>query len=318
MAARRSNAATLIVSIVMACGLWAYVTLTRTYEDDIDVPITVVPPAGQTIISNVPMSVSTRVRTSGLQIANLLLYNHPKTCTLALAEQAQDEPNAFRISNATLVSQLAASLGVRVLSVSPVDITLRTGTPELKSVPLVVSHGIMCRPGFIMPSEPRADRASVTLRGIKEVLEPLTQWSTKKIILDDVHESLTIDVPLSDSLRSMVDVMPKTVRVHFPVQQVADVTIEDVEITLAKGLADMGYVIRPGRLRVTLRGGVQDLSELTRLDLRCQISAVPTNGVVVPVVTCPRGMRVISTFPRTVLLVRRQVASLRNSSDESP
>ncbi|MEY3385499.1 MAG: hypothetical protein RIR53_310 [Bacteroidota bacterium] len=318
MAARRSNVTTLIVSVALAIGLWAYVTLTRTYEADIDVTISVLPPAGQTIISNVPARVTAHVRSSGLAIANLLLYNRPKTCTLALAEQAIDDPSAFRIGNAAIVSQVATNLGVRVLSVSPNDITLRTGTPELKSVPLVVSHGIVCRPGFVMTSEPRADRAGVTLRGIKDVLAPLTKWSTKKIILDDVHESITVDVPLSDSLRSMVDVIPKSVRVHFSVQQVADVAIDDVDVTLAKGLADMGYEVRPSRLRVTLRGGVHDLSELTSLDLRCEISSISAGGSVVPTVTCPRGMRVISTSPRTVRLVRRQVATLRKSSDESP
>ncbi|HBB25544.1 MAG TPA: hypothetical protein DCZ59_04700 [Bacteroidetes bacterium] len=318
MAARRSNVLTLLISVLMAIALWAYVTLTRTYEDDIDVPIAVVPPAGQTIISGVPASVTVRVRTSGLNIANLRLYNRPKVCTLSLGEQAPDEPSAFRVSNPTMLKRIAEDLGVRVLSVSPADITLRTGTPELKSVPLVVAHSIECRPGFMITSEPTADRASVTLKGIASVLAPLTSWSTRKILLGDVHEGMTIDVPLSDSLRSLVDVMPKSVRVHIPVQQVADATIEDVEVSLEKGLADMGYTVRPNRLRVTVRGGVNDLAELTRLDLRCQISGIPANGVVIPTVICPRGMRVIACSPRTVRLVRRQVASLRNSSDESP
>jgi hypothetical protein len=318
MAARRSNVLTLLVSVLMATGLWAYVTLTRTYEDDITVPIIVAPPAGQTIISGVPASLTVRVRTSGLNIANLRLYNRPKVCTLALSEQSPDEPSAFRVANATVLKRISEELGVRVLSVTPADITLRTGTPELKSVPLVVEHGIECRPGFMITTDPTADRASVTLKGIAAVLAPLTKWSTKKILLDDVHESLTIDVPLSDSLSSRVNVMPRSVRVHIPVQQVADATIEDVEVSLDKGLAEMGYAARPSHLRVTVRGGVNDLAELTRLDLRCQISGAPANGVVIPTVMCPRGMRVIACSPHVVRLVRRQVASLRNSSDESP
>jgi YbbR domain-containing protein len=222
------------------------------------------------------------------------------------------------VANATVLKRISEELGVRVLSVTPADITLRTGTPELKSVPLVVEHGIECRPGFMITTDPTADRASVTLKGIAAVLAPLTKWSTKKILLDDVHESLTIDVPLSDSLSSRVNVMPRSVRVHIPVQQVADATIEDVEVSLDKGLAEMGYAARPSHLRVTVRGGVNDLAELTRLDLRCQISGAPANGVVIPTVMCPRGMRVIACSPHVVRLVRRQVASLRNSSDESP
>ena len=318
MAARRSNVLTVFISVFMACILWAYVTLTRTYEDDITVPITVLPPAGQTIISNVPASVTVRVRTSGLHLANLRLYNQPANCKLALTEQALDQPSAFRITSTAMLREITATLGVRVLSVSPNEITLRTGTPELKSVPLTVTHGIGCRPGFMLSSEPTADRAGVTLRGMAEVLSPLSRWSTKRIILDDVHESMMIDVPLSDSLGSVVDVMPKTVRVHIPIQQIADATIADVEVTLDRRLIDQGFSLRPNRISVTVRGGVQDVSELTRLDLRSEVTAQPPHGVVIPAVQCPRGMRVISTAPRTLRLVRRQLASWRNSSDESP
>ncbi|MFM8771151.1 MAG: hypothetical protein ACKOE4_03905 [Candidatus Kapaibacterium sp.] len=306
MAARRSNVLTLFVSVLMACGLWTYVTLTRTYEDDIDVPIAVMPPAGQNIISAVPATITVRVRTTGLRIANFRIFNQPDTCTLALEEQSPTDPSAFQIGTGALLSTIAGALGVRVVSVSPVDITVRTGTPVIKSVPLTVAHSISCRPGFIMTTAPTPDRASATLKGVNDVVAPLTHWTTKRIMLDDVHESTTIEVPMSDSLASMVDVMPKSVRVRITVQQLAEIDVHDVPITLSQRLIDAGFVARPARIRVTLRGGVDDLASITSADLRAEITDANSYGIVLPTVTAPGGMRVISLMPRTVQLVRRQ------------
>lgn len=306
MAARRSNVLTLLVSVLMACGLWTYVTLTRTYEDDIAVPIAVKPPAGQNIISAVPATITVRVRTTGLRIANFRIFNQPDTCTLTLEEQSPADPSAFRIGNGALLSTIAGALGVRVVSVSPVDITVRTGTPVIKSVPLTVAHSISCRPGFIMTSAPTPDRASVTLKGVNDVVAPLSHWTTKLIMLDDVHESTTIDAPMSDSLAAMVDVMPKSVRVRITVQQLAEIHVHDVPVTLSQRLIDEGFVARPSRIRVTLRGGVDDLASVTSADLRAEIAEPNAYGVALPTIIAPGGMRVIAVVPRSVQLVRRQ------------
>ncbi len=125
-------------------------------------------------------------------------------------------------------------------------------------------------------------------------------------MIADVHESISIDVPLSDSLRSMVDVMPKTVRVHIPVQQVAEVQVNDVDVQVSPALMAQGYVARPNRIRVTLRGGVDDLALVTRSDVRAEVAELQPYGVAVPQVTCPAGMRVIAIRPRTIQLARRQ------------
>ena len=306
MAARRSNALTLGIAVLMSCALWTYVTLTRTYEDDVQVPIRVSPPAGQTIISSVPTDMMVRVRTSGLRLASIQLFKRPDTCLLTLEQQPPSDPSVFSVTSTVLMRELAASLGVRVMSVSPMDVTVRTGTPVMKSVPLSVPSTITCRQGFVITSHPVADRASVTLKGIADVITPLTQWSTKRIMLDDVHESMSIDVPVSDSLPSMVDVTPHSVRVHIAVQQVAEASVHDVPVVLTKQLIEAGYEARPERISVTLRGGVEDLAATTAMDVRAEVTEFRPYGVCMPVLTVPTGMRVIATQPRTVQLVRRQ------------
>ncbi len=306
MAARRSNALTLGIAALMACALWTYVTLTRTYEDDVQVPIVVSPPAGQTIISSVPTAMMVRVRTSGLRLASFQLLKHPDTCHLTLEQQSPSDPSVFSVTNTALMRELSVALGVRVMGVSPTDVMVRTGIPVIKSVPLNVAHTINCRQGFIMTSPPVADRANVALKGIGDVITPLTQWSTKRIMLDDVHENMSIDVPVNDSLASMVDVTPHTVRVHIKVQQVAEAQIRDVPVTLSKQLIEAGYEARPQRITVTLRGGVEDLASTTSMNVRAEIKEHRPYGTCVPIVSAPSAMCVIATHPRTVQLVRRQ------------
>lgn len=306
MAARRSNALTLAIAVVMACALWTYVTLTRTYEDDVQVPIIVAPPAGQTIISSVPTDMTVRVRTSGLRLANFRLFKRPDTCTLSLEQQSPSDPSVFSVSNTALLRELSAALSVRVIGVSPMDVTVRTGTPVMKSVPLSVPYTINCREGFVLTSPPVADRASVLIKGIADVITPLTQWSTKRIMLEDVHESMSIDVPVNDSLPSMIDVTPHSVRVHITVQQVAEAQVHDVPVVLSKQLIEAGYEPRPQRISVTLRGGVDDLASTTAMDVRAEVTQFRPYGACLPVVTSRPAVRVIATYPRTIQLVRRQ------------
>ncbi len=306
MAARRSNALTLAIAVLMACALWTYVTLTRTYEDDVQVPILVAPPAGQTIISSVPTAMTVRVRTSGLRLANFQLFKRPDTCILSLEQQSPSDPSVFSVTNTALVRELSAALDVRVVSVSPMDVAVRTGTPVMKSVPLSMPYTINCREGFVLTSPPVADRASVLLKGIADVITPLKQWSTKRIMLDDVHESMSIDVPVNDSLPSLVDVAPHVVRVHITVQQVAEALIHDVPVVLSKQLIEAGYEARPQRISVTLRGGVDDLASTTAMDVRAEVSQFRPYGACIPAIIAPQAMRVIATHPRTIQLVRRQ------------
>lgn len=304
MAGTRNTIASLVASAILAAALWLYVSLVRTYEGDVLVPCVAVPPAGQTILSNVPKFISVHVRTSGLNIVNMTYFNKPQTCSLNVSELRTIGPEQYVLSQAEILSKLSDVVSTRMLATIPSDIAITTGTPEVKKVPIVVPHTISVRSGFVLVKPPIAETPLVTLRGMKAVVQSIEQWSTQKIFLEDAHESIVLEVPVADSLASSVDVHPRTIRVKLDVQRQADVEIADVPITPGEGALMQGITLRPATVRVTIRGGVNDVASITRDDLIVDLQGPTSSGYAVPRVRILKNARVVRVWPRAIQIVR--------------
>lgn len=295
-----------ISAILAATGLWLYVSLTRTYEGDVLVPVVAIPPPGQSILSNVPKSVVVHVRTSGLNLVNLLYYNKPKACTLTVAKMRSIGPETYGIDNAELLRTLSEVVSSRMLSTVPSQLTITTGTPEVTKVPLTVMTNVSVRPGFVLSSPPTAEPSMVTLRGMKSIVQGIRSWSTKTAFIEDAHEVMIVEVPVSDSLMTLVDVIPKTVRVKIDVQRLADIVIPDVPVALVGAAAQSDVVVRPAYVHVTLRGGIQDIAHITRDNIAIEIASVPESGLATPTVRLANNARLVSVTPRFVQVVRKK------------
>lgn len=304
MATGRSTILTVAGSVALAVVLWLYVSLTRTYEGDVMVPIVAIPPPEQTILSNVPKYVTVHVRTTGLQLLNMTYYNKPQACTLYVAKMTSTGAEQYSLTNAELLSQLSDVIPSRMLATNPAELSITTGTPATARVPLQVLHRISVRPGFVLASPPTAEIQMVTIRGIKSVVDSIKSWSTAKIFLEDAHESAVLEMPVIDSLGSVLEVTPKTVRVTVDVQRLADQEVIDVPVRLVGGASGSSMSVRPSYIRVTVRGGVNNIAQISRDDVVAEIDAIPNSGYAIPKVRLTKNARVVSIMPRMVQLVR--------------
>lgn len=306
MATTRTTIVSITGSILGAAALWLYVSLTRTYEGDVIVPLVTIPPPGQSIVSNVPKFITVHVRTSGLNLLNMTYYNKPQSCSLAVAQTTVVGPDEYAVSSAELLRRLSDVVPSRMLSAIPSELTIRTGTPEQTKVPLTIPYTIVPRQGFVLVSPPSAQIQAVTIKGMRSVVQSITQWSTKKILIDDAHEKVYLDVPVSDSLSSLVDVNPKTVRVHVDIQREADQEIADVPVQLVgQALAD-GIVVRPSHIRVTVRGGVDNIRSVSRDDLEVTVENVSASGYVIPVIRTQKNVGIVNATPRLIQCIKVQ------------
>jgi len=305
VAARRFTILNITGSVLLAMTLWLYVSLTRTYEGDVLVPVIAIPPPGQTVLSNVPKFITVHVRTSGLNLVNMTYYNKPQACTLLVPRMQSLGPDQYAMNNAELLRTLSDVVPSRMLSTIPSELTVRTGTPEIAKVPLTVPYAISVRPGFILASPPTPDVKMVTIRGMKSVVENIKQWSTRKVFMDDAHEAAVIEVPVLDSLASSVDVSPKLIKVRLDIQRLADQQIVDVPVKLVGAAAQAGAAVRPSHITVTVRGGVENIATLSRDDLTAEIEQIPTSGYTTPKVRLSKNARVVSVTPRLVHVLRK-------------
>lgn len=316
MASRRFSFVNYVLALALATGLWTYVSLSRNYEYEVSVPLVVIPPPNQALLSTVPFAIQVRVRATGLQLLNLLYVSRNISCTLDLGKARATENAHYVFDSPDILRNVVSGGHIRSLAASPATISFATGDLASKTVPLYVPTNISCRAGFIVASEPKSSHQLVEIRGTRAIVEGIEHWRTQRIELEDLHAPQVLDVPLSDSLANLVNVVPSTVRVRIDVQQQADVVIADVPVVIATSNQPKSMVVRPTRIRVVLRGGVDDLASITARDLRAEIVRIPSSGVVRPVVTVSSKVRVVATYPRHVRVVTRAGGSLLSANDE--
>jgi hypothetical protein len=298
MARRRHSFSILILCIVLGAALWGYVTLTRMYEADIALPLSVSTPPNQALLSTVPDSITVRVRATGIQILNLKYFTKGARCDLDLMQMKPESQSIYNADRDDLVRSVVTPNPLRILSITPNAMTLATGDLFVRSVPVKLRTNIACREGFEIVTPPTADPLMVEIRGTKSVVEAVESWPTQKLSLEDVHESMVATVDVSDSLMTLLNVVPSQIKVAIQVQQTADVEIMDVPVVFATDPLQ-GTVVEPSHVRVRVRGGVDVVSNLTAHDLRAVIPAGST-GTVTPTVALPRGARLTAVLPHTV------------------
>ena len=302
MARPGQNISILIGCIVLALILWGYVTLTRYYEDDIDVPLTVIPPPNQALLSSVPHSITARVGGSGLEIINLQYIARNARCEIDLGKVRSESASMYNIEREDVIRGMSVSGSVRILSVTPTAMTLTTGDVFVREVPVRLESNITTRDGFVVVGAPKLEPSTVEVRGTKSVIEAITSWPTERLALADLRESTTATVALSDSLRTLLNFVPATIQVKIDVQQAAERTMHGVQVRIVSD--DPTIRAEPSLVTVVVEGGAERLADLAAGELDVTVAGTQL-GPVKPTVTTPEGVKVIAIQPPVVRVARR-------------
>jgi len=306
MARRKNRISTLIGSLLLACIIWGYVTLAKVYENDVEVPLTVLSPPNQALLSSVPGVITVRVRGTGLQIINLKYLSEGTECKIDLANVRSQGQAAYVADRDDIIRSISMPSSLRVVSVSPEQITMSTGDLATRRVPVRLNTNLACRNGFSIMKTPVPEPDSVEIRGTKSVIESITHWSTEKLSLEDLHSSTTAAVAVSDSLMTLLNVVPSTITVKLDVQQMSEISIGPIAVV--RSSADMRSIqLIPNKIRVTVRSGVDELAQLSAADFRVEI---PPNaiGPVIPVVTAPPGITIVGIDPHYIRVLNKEAS----------
>ncbi|MBN9400833.1 MAG: YbbR-like domain-containing protein ['Candidatus Kapabacteria' thiocyanatum] len=307
MAARRHSIGVLIFCMMLASLLWGYVSLNRMYEDDVELPLTVIPPPNQALLSTVPQRIVVRARATGLQLLNLKLFSRTSACTLDLGKMKPESQAMYRITKDDIVRSITTTQSMTTQSVRPSTMILATGDLTIRSLPVKLRYSVSTRQGFLMVGEPVVSPANVEVRGSGPILQSLKRWYTERVILTDVHEPVNTTIPVSDTMSTMLNVVPNTVHVRVNVQQLADQIVADVPVTMPPSLNKETSMVFPTHVKVILRGGVEDLARVSINDIQVALPEADKllDGFVRPRVTVPAGTWSVGTIPPIVRYVER-------------
>ena len=314
---RRRNFWRAFGATIIALVLWGILSLSQTYTWDLDVPLSVqIDTTQQALAEQIPSQLRVTARGDGWTLMQIAAGNSLRSEVNPAGHLVSntDSLQVFAFTERDLISSISAPSSIRIERILPGSLRLVVTDLITKRVPLYYPNiSIQTRSGFQVIGKPLVTPDSVRLSGSTEALENITHWYTKPLNLQDVYTSTRAVVPVSDSLRSVVHVIPEDAAVMVDVQEIAEVTFEDLPVLNRSTSPDTTIQLRfyPNRITVTLRGGAEELGKLTALDIIPQIelvAGVDTSGFIRPRIRLPKDVNasVINIIPQRIRYIWRK------------
>jgi YbbR domain-containing protein len=305
-----------LTTLFVAALLWTYVHLSRPYEAEIDIPVTITPPKGLAVAGGLPERLHTRVKGAGWQIL-LLDFTRNAKFELDLTDRVfpLNTPNVLQLSSDEIRNGARLPSEVQLVQIEPDTLEVSFGRVIRKQVPVkpnvIISPGM----GYALVGQPAVNPQFVTLEGSQEVLDSIRFFPTKSIVRRNAKESVTESIELLDTLANVVRLVSgPRVTVRQSVQAIGERTFSYVPVVPEATPVDKEVLFVPSFISVTLRGGVEDLARLKSEDVRAYVMYEPmlfdSAETVKPTVTSPQGISFLSSDPPAVgFVVRRRPAT---------
>jgi YbbR domain-containing protein len=238
-----------VSAVALALLLWVHVATNKTYEYQLNLPLSVVGvPKGLILLSDVPSIAAIKVRATGKQL--LLLSSTDPALVISVA----DGKNGT-IEKTIGATELAEALGHSVENAEvlfPRSLTLKFERETQKKLPVRVGALTLPAPGFALVRTPQVEPESVTVSGPAPIVHQLRHLETVPLSIEDLIASATrrVSLALPESLHlSLAD---STVNVHFEVERALQKSFPNVPITPPAGFPISRYDIVPSHLSLAV------------------------------------------------------------------
>ena len=295
-------------AFLFAFALWIYVNLSNEYTTYIQLPLEVILPENRALESSLPTTVDIEVKGTGWNLINLTIFNTSALCRIDLSEELinQDE---YRVSRTEILKSAQEDLASVSLNDVRESLTIKTGAIGYDTVEIVPRFTITPKKGFALIGKYEMWPKTVRIKGNSKISGMIDVWPTERVNIDNYHKSFTVNVPLSDSLKGIINLSQSYVTVRANIQQEATVSIPDIPLHIKGGNVNEEHIVQPTYLNVTLSGPIDIISALTRDDIKARIDYADiindSTGILIPEITMPDDLTILNFSPSYVYHKRR-------------
>lgn len=305
----RFSLVSLLMSFLLAVGLWIYVSMNSQYTTVVDLPLFVNLPEDRAIETPIPQTIRAQVRGAGWQLFNLN-FSFPPRCVVTISdEMLQGDQTTFRLTRKVLEQGIQLPAQVEPLGFIPDTLAFQVGTVSRKRVPVYPVLDVTLQDGFIITGIPHVEPDSVDIMGNRNILENISFWKTEPIQLENLYKPASMTARLSDSLGNIVQLSRSVVSVYLDVQQIAEMTFTNVPVELLSAPANNNILLQPSTISLTVRGGINQISILSQNDIKVYVDYADllqnTTGILTPKVTLPADINVLNMTPPRIRYVHR-------------
>ena len=282
----------LTVCVLLSCVLWLSLTLGEQRTQTVRLPVEVTEtPAGQALAEVPPTHVQVQVQGRGLDLLRLL-YAPPVVKVNATTSQV----------NVADEVTLPQGTSLQVESVTPASFEMALEPRRTRKVPVQSHVEVDLASDYELIGDPQLVPDSAEIAGAESVVEGVDVWPTTTSTIENLQDTVEVEVPLSDTLRRLVNVQPQAVRVTARAGRFVEETREvEVEVTGVPAGQDL-VSLQPSTIRIRYRVLFRDLFKARRAsEFFATVSydqiRSDTTGYVTPRVHVPSDLYVRDSEP---------------------
>ena len=286
-----------IIVFIFACLMWLYISLTQIYNINIKIPINIKLTDKQGLTSDIPKYIDVGLRGRGWDLLGIMLSKK--------VEYNLDLTNYKKDTRINLMQTTGEILnlpeGISIINISPdvLDVTFDNITEKMIKVKSNIT--LTAKDGYIIVGTPRIEPDSILVTGAFSVLSKIKYIPTENTSFGNINSKFSRQVRLKDTLTNLINYTQKTVTVTYNVQLSADKEFDNIIVSLLNVPKDKEVLVIPPKIKMVLRGGVEDLSSIGTDDLTATIDyrsiEKDSTGYVIPDIRLPLNMNLLKFEP---------------------
>ncbi len=289
--------------------LWLSINMTYDYQTTVTAPLIVKNlPQGMAINTPMPRTLQLKLRGNGWRLASQLT-GHELECVLDLASLA---PKQRVIILADVAERINLPIGVQAVDMKPESLFVSLERYAEKRVPVVIEPHISFRDGYGQVGSVVIKPESVTIGGAESVLRDISAWGSGRGAFTTLRASVDSDIDIIDTSMQTLTVSPTTVHFTINVQPLAEKIFSGLPVEVRGEQPNREVILIPPKIEIVVRGGIEQLSALTRNDFRATVDyntiLADTTGYTDVEVIPPSGVQVVARRPdRLQYIVRTRL-----------
>lgn len=296
-----------IFSLMFSFLLWISVNLGGKYQTYIKVKIDPVNlPKGKALLEPLPENLNIKFSGPGWQLASMI-FNPNLKCELDLSVLSKKNFIPLKEDFPKMV-KIPAS--VQPIEIYPESLFVNLDDKIDKKIPVKPNVVVNCINGYGVVGDIQINPATVKISGPKSVIKDIEFWKTAFNEYRDVKETITTIIPLSDTLRGIVNLSHEMAGINIDVQMIAEQEFRDIPLVLKDFPEGHSVSILPSKADVLLRSGVDKLAAFDKNQIKIIIKysqiEKDTLGYLIPEISTPRGLKAIKITPNRFEYVIRK------------
>jgi len=277
--------------------LWVFVSLSHDFFTSANFPITFTNiPKGYVISDVSANNVTISLKGEGWLLGQIVFGRSPKF----LIDIKKRKGKQKILSKNYVNSNSWLSSNLQIIDVSPTVITfnvVRSAKKKVKINPSNITYSV--KDGFIAPLPIKLNPDSVWVVGPRKKVRSLKTIFTERMVFKDLQKTMIIQVNLLPIKN--IKFLKSKVRAVIGIEKIADKTFNDIPVIVKKVPPGRMLEVFPPKIKVSLRGGLNQLAELKSNRIKAVIyyyqALKDTTGVISPNIEIPENMQLLTVEP---------------------